>query len=41
VQDLRTGDEILRCESCGRILFYNPPIDVEKDLAGGSRVDMS
>jgi predicted nucleic acid-binding Zn-ribbon protein len=45
VQTLRSGNEVLTCESCGRILFYNPPVDVEKDMAGGTRdgtrVDMS
>jgi predicted nucleic acid-binding Zn-ribbon protein len=40
-QDLRRGDSVLTCESCGRIIFYNPPVDVEKDMAGGVRVDMS
>jgi predicted nucleic acid-binding Zn-ribbon protein len=28
-QDLRKGDQVMVCESCGRILFYNPPIPVE------------
>ena len=32
-QDLKKGEEILACESCQRILFYNPPVPVE-DLAG-------
>jgi predicted nucleic acid-binding Zn-ribbon protein len=27
-QDLRKGDKIMYCESCGRILTYNPVIDV-------------
>jgi predicted nucleic acid-binding Zn-ribbon protein len=31
-QDLRKGDQILFCESCQRILYYNPPVAVE-DLA--------
>ena len=35
VQDLRRGDQTLTCESCGRILFYNPPVDVEAEMAGG------
>ncbi len=34
MRDLRRGDEIMHCESCGRILFYNPP--VETDEAGPS-----
>ncbi len=32
-QDLRKGEQILSCESCQRILYYNPPVSVE-DLAG-------
>lgn len=32
-QDLKRGDQIMACESCGRILYYNPPAPVE-DLAG-------
>ena len=28
-QDLRRGDHLMFCESCGRILFYNPPVNVE------------
>jgi predicted nucleic acid-binding Zn-ribbon protein len=31
-QDLKKGDQILACESCQRILYYNPPVQVE-DLA--------
>src|SRR5581483_1131316 len=33
-QDLRKGDQVMLCESCGRILYYNPPIPVE-DLGDG------
>lgn len=29
-QDLRRGDQIMRCESCGRILYYNPPVEVDE-----------
>ena len=32
-QDLRRGDELMFCESCGRILYYNPPVSFENDLA--------
>jgi uncharacterized protein len=28
-QDLRRGDHLMFCESCGRILYYNPPVNVE------------
>jgi predicted nucleic acid-binding Zn-ribbon protein len=38
-QELKKGDTIMTCESCGRILYYNPPQAVE-DL-GGRRVNMS
>ena len=29
-QDLRKGDELLFCESCGRMLTYNPVIEVSE-----------
>ena len=32
-QDLRRGDQLMFCESCGRILYYNPPVSFEQDLA--------
>jgi len=32
-QDLKRGDEILTCESCQRLLYYNPPVAIE-DLTG-------
>jgi uncharacterized protein len=28
-QDLRKGDQVMVCESCGRMLYYNPPVAVE------------
>lgn len=28
-QDLRRGDRVMFCESCGRILYYNPPVEAE------------
>lgn len=31
-QDLRRGDQIMFCESCGRMLTYNPPVSFEADL---------
>lgn len=34
-QDVRRGEQVLTCESCGRILYYNPPVDVEAQMAGG------
>jgi hypothetical protein len=35
-QDLRKGDQLMYCESCGRFLHYNPPVNVED----GTRVAM-
>jgi predicted nucleic acid-binding Zn-ribbon protein len=32
-QDLRHSEEMMFCESCGRILFYNPPVSFEEHLA--------
>ena len=32
-QDLKKGDEVMACESCQRILYYNPPAAIE-DLTG-------
>jgi predicted nucleic acid-binding Zn-ribbon protein len=34
-QDLKKDDQVMSCESCGRMLYYNPPAAVE-DLAGES-----
>ncbi|MDE3165322.1 MAG: hypothetical protein KGN36_05910 [Acidobacteriota bacterium] len=39
-QDLRRGESIQSCESCQRILYYNPPQSFE-DFDGGTRVAMS
>ncbi len=39
-QDLKHGDTILSCESCQRILYYNPPQPSE-EFGGGTRVAMS
>jgi hypothetical protein len=32
-QDLKKDDQLLSCESCQRLLYYNPPIAAE-DLTG-------
>ena len=29
LQDLKRGEQVMTCESCGRFLFYNPPVSVE------------
>lgn len=36
-QDLRRGDKIMYCESCGRILTYNPIVDISGDLAASQQ----
>ncbi len=36
-QDLRRGDKIMFCESCGRILTYNPIIDIAGDVAASQQ----
>jgi predicted nucleic acid-binding Zn-ribbon protein len=32
VQDLRRGDKIMHCESCSRMLTYNPPVSFENNV---------
>ena len=32
-QDLKRGEEMMFCESCGRIVYVNPPVSFEEDLA--------
>jgi len=32
-QDLKKGDQLMFCESCGRILYYNPPVRFDHDIA--------
>jgi uncharacterized protein len=29
LQDLKKGTDVMFCESCGRILYYNPPVSFE------------
>ena len=36
-QDLKKGDQIMSCESCTRILYYNPPVSLE-DVAGETAI---
>lgn len=33
-QDLRTGEELMVCETCGRLLYYHAPIDVQAEAGG-------
>jgi predicted nucleic acid-binding Zn-ribbon protein len=35
-QDLRRGDQVMYCETCGRILVYNPPVEVD-EMGGGEQ----
>jgi predicted nucleic acid-binding Zn-ribbon protein len=35
LQDLKKDNQVMVCESCQRILYYNPPVSVE-DLAGNA-----
>jgi hypothetical protein len=37
-QDLRRQDQVMFCESCGRILTYNPIIDVTSDVAASQQI---
>jgi predicted nucleic acid-binding Zn-ribbon protein len=37
LQDLRRGDQVMSCETCGRILFYNAPVSFEHELASPVR----
>ncbi len=32
-QELRSGGKVLTCESCGRVLYYNPPVSLETEMA--------
>jgi predicted nucleic acid-binding Zn-ribbon protein len=35
MQDLKKGEQLMTCESCGRFLYYNRPVSIE-DVAGVS-----
>jgi predicted nucleic acid-binding Zn-ribbon protein len=32
-QDLRNSEQVMFCESCGRILYHNPPVSFEDEAA--------
>jgi predicted nucleic acid-binding Zn-ribbon protein len=34
LQDLKKGEHLMTCESCGRFLYYNPPVRVEMTPTG-------
>jgi len=36
-QDLKAGLGFQLCETCGRILIYNPPVSFENDIAPASQ----
>jgi hypothetical protein len=36
-QDLRRGDKVMFCESCSRILTYNPVVDASADVAASQQ----
>ena len=31
-QELKIGSKLMTCESCGRILYYNPPVNLEHEM---------
>lgn len=37
-QDLRKGDRIMFCESCSRILTYNPVLDAGSDISASQQI---
>jgi uncharacterized protein len=37
-QDLRRQDKVMFCESCSRILTYNPIVDVASDVAASQQI---
>jgi len=37
-QDLRKGDQIMFCESCGRMLTYNPNVDLGADFSASQQI---
>ncbi len=37
-QDLRKGDRIMFCESCSRILTYNPVVDAGSDVSASQQI---
>ncbi|MGC2661489.1 MAG: C4-type zinc ribbon domain-containing protein [Bryobacteraceae bacterium] len=37
-QDLRRGDQVIFCESCGRLLTYNPVVALDPGLASAQTV---
>lgn len=40
-QNLRSATTVMFCENCGRILRYSPPVDIQAEMEGGTRVALS
>jgi uncharacterized protein len=38
-QDLKRAEQLLLCESCGRILYYNPPVDLKHEMHSPTPTD--
>jgi predicted nucleic acid-binding Zn-ribbon protein len=32
IEDVKHGDDLYRCESCGRFIYYNPPVEFEGEF---------
>jgi predicted nucleic acid-binding Zn-ribbon protein len=32
-EDVKHGDKLYTCESCGRVIYYNPPVSFDGDVA--------
>ncbi len=32
-EDVKHGDKLIQCESCGRVIYHNPPVSFEGDVA--------
>ncbi len=41
IQDLKKGESVQRCESCGRILYYNPPESLDHLIDPGPATPLS
>ncbi len=38
-QDLRLSERVMCCESCGRMLYYNPPVEVDEAGPGAAQTE--
>lgn len=39
LQDLKLSEKMMTCESCGRILYYAPPVEVDEHGPGEAQVE--